>query len=284
MGCETAEKLGAACAFGSVAGHRFTRTGGTSDFRFDTSARIRMGLAVSLDEGWRAGAALGLDDIGDIRANEGRLNGTNGSAFHVGVGIAKSFAEEKGEANLSFAVGTQRFNAMRSQIIFEPLYGSTRLSNSYLGFTGTISHQIQSGNFFITPAMEGQAMRLSVGNFAEKGLEGMGARSTGKSHWYLSATPKLKAGFVNGSVKLSGTVGYRWSNRDRIAAPMRLIGSPDASDPATIYSAIDKNLLQWGLNADVTASDKVALQFGFESLHGDMIRSKTASAKLRVQF
>jgi len=137
---------------------------------------------------------------------------------------------------------------------------------------------------FATPAVDLQAINMKISSFAETGLAGTGARSTGARDWYLSATPKITAGFMHGGIKLSGTVGYQLADRNSIVAPIRLVGSPDGSDPAMVRTLIDKHMLLLGANADVAIGKAASLQFGIKGLYGKKVESESANVKLVVRF
>jgi hypothetical protein len=83
---------------------------------------------------------------------------------------------------------------------------------------------------------------------------------------------------------MSGTVGYQFANRGSIVAPIRLVGSPDASDPARIRTLVDKDSVLLGAQAEVKAGRSVFLQFGVEGLYGDRVKSESANLKLKVSF
>lgn len=91
-------------------------------------------------------------------------------------------------------------------------------------------------------------------------------------------------GIDTGQLKLSGTVGYQLSDKGQIVGPIRLVGSPDGSDPAMIRTLTDKQMLLLGANVEVKASGKAALQFGVKGLYGDRVKSETADVKLVVRF
>ncbi|HMI41420.1 MAG TPA: autotransporter outer membrane beta-barrel domain-containing protein, partial [Sphingomicrobium sp.] len=284
MGCQPGDERGAKCVFGRVDGHHIDRNGGEMDVDFATSARLRVGGAISAGNGWRVGAALGFDDLGSLEADNGRTNGTGGSGFHAGFGVGKLFANERGEASLALTVGNQQFETDRYQNIFQPGIGHAKIKTRYFGASAGLGYTLSSGRLFATPGIDLQAIHMRIGDFAESGLGGTGARSDGTSDWYLSATPKLTAGIKSGVFKVSGTVGYQLSDKGKIVAPIRLVGSPDASDPAMIRTLIDKEMLMLGVNAEVQASSSAAFQFGFKGLYGDRVDSESANVKLVVRF
>ncbi|WP_309660560.1 autotransporter outer membrane beta-barrel domain-containing protein, partial [Sphingomonas sp.] len=284
VGCQPGDERGAKCVFGRVDGHRLDSKGGEMDVDFAASARLRLGGAVSAGNGWRVGGSLGFDDVGNLEADNSRTKGTGGFGFHAGLGIGKLFAGDRGEASLALTLGSQHYATERFQNIFEPGVGHATIRTRYVGANAGLGFTLSSGTLFATPAIDLQAIRMTIGDFAESGLDGTGARSDGTSDWYLSATPKLTAGVKSGAIKLSGTVGYQLSDKGQIVAPIRLIGSPDASDPAMIRTLIDKEMLMLGANVEVQANSNAALQFGFKGLYGDRVKSESANVKLVVRF
>ena len=254
------------------------------DADFDTSARLRFGGAVSAGDGLQLGAAMGLDDGGEFAADDGRTKGSDGSGFHAGLGIGKRFASGRGEASAALTLGSQRFKTDQFQNIFEAGIGHATIKTRYLGANAGLGYTLSEGMLFVSPGIDLQAVRMTIDDFDESGLGGTGARSRGTSDWYLSATPRLTAGIRSGGIRLSGTVGYQLSDKGRIEAPIRLVGSPDASDPAMIRTLIDKEMLTLGVNAEVKAGPNASLQFGFKGLYGDRVDSESINAKLVVQF
>jgi len=251
---------------------------------FGTSARLRFGGAISAANGWQVGAAVGVDDGADIGADDGRTTATGGLGVHAGLGVSKRFANDRAEAKVSVSLGTQSFKTERFQNIFDPGIGQATMKTSYVGANASIGYTLSTGALFATPALDLQAINLKIGDFAETGLAGTGARSEGRSDWYLSATPMLTAGFQGHGFKLSGTVGYQFADKGQIVAPIRLIGSPDASDPAMIRILIDKKTLMLGVNAEAKLGADAALQFGFKGLYGNKVDSESANVKLVVRF
>ena len=284
MDCQTDDQAGAKCAFGRVDGHRIDRRGGQMDADFGTSARLRIGGAISAGSGLRVGVELGADNNDDYNADNGRTHGAGGLGLHAGVGVAKRFSDDRGEASLSLSAGQQSFNTQRFQNIFVPGYGETTIRTSYYGVDASFGYTLSGGSLFATPSVDLQAISLKISSFAESGLAGTGARSNGARDWYLSATPKLTAGFMHGGFKLSGTVGYQFGDRNNIVAPIRLIGSPDGSDPAMVRTLIDKNMLLLGANADIAVGKAASLRFGVKGLYGDKVKSESANVKLVVRF
>ena len=284
MECRADDQPGAKCLFARVDGHRLSRRGGEMDMDFGTSVRLRFGGAVSAGNGWQVGAALGVADNADITADNDRTKATGELGVHAGLGLRKTFADDRGDASVSVSAGTQSFKTQRFQNIFTPGMGEATIKTSYVGADASLGYTFSSGALFATPGIDLQAIRLKIGDFAETGLDGTGARSEGRSDWYLSATPMLTAGFKNAGLKLSGTVGYQLSDMGSIIAPIRLIGSPDASDPAMIRTLIDKQTLLLGVNVEATLGKAAALQFGFKGLYGDKVHSESANIKLVVRF
>ncbi|MEO7504882.1 MAG: hypothetical protein ABIT69_06845 [Sphingomicrobium sp.] len=284
VGCRTADTRGAKCIYGRVDGHRLEREGGEMDVDFAGSARLRLGGAVSAGNGWRIGGSLGLDDIGNLDASGGRTKGVGGFGFHAGLGVGKLFADDRGEATLAVSLGSQHYRTSRYQNIFDPGVGHANIQTRYIGANAGLGFTLSSGKLFATPAIDLQAVRMTIGDFAETGLDGTGARSGGTSDWYLSATPKLTAGVKSGAFKVSGTIGYQVSDKGKIVAPIRLVGSPDGSDPAMIRTLIDKDTLLLGANLEVQANSNAAIQIGVKGLYGDRVKSETANMKLIVRF
>jgi len=284
MGCKPDEARGSKCLFARVDGHRLQRRGGEMDMDSGTEARLRFGGAISADNGWSIGAAVEVGDDADTNADLGRTKITGDLGVHLGLGVAKSFAGNRGDASLAVSYGSQRFKTQRFQDIFEPGLGQATIGTSYFGANGELGYTISTGMLFAAPAIDLQAVNLKIGDFAESGLAGTGARSGGDSTWYLSATPMLTAGIKIKDVKVSGTVGYQLSNKGAILVPMRLVGSPDASDPAMIRTLIDKHATMLGANVDVKVGKDAALQFGFKGLYGAKVHSESADLKLVVRF
>ena len=284
LGCRSEDRRGAKCIFGRIEGHELERGGGELDMDFGTSARLRFGGAVSAGNGWQLGAAFGLDDSADISADRGRTSIAGNTGLHGGIVLGKTFADDRGEASLALSAGRQSFNTSRFQDIFAPGVGQAKITTSYVGVTGKLGYTLSSGAWFATPGIDLQAIRLKIGDFDEVGLDGTGARSEGRSDWYLSATPKISAGYKADGVRIAGTVGYQLADNGSIVAPIRLVGSPDASDPAMIRTLVDKNSLLLGFSAEAKLGRDVALQFGFTGLYGDKVDSQTVHGKLVFRF
>ena len=219
-----------------------------------------------------------------FRSDMGRTKISGNLGVHLGLGVAKSFAGDRGNASVALSYGAQNFKTQRYQNIFEPGLGEATIRTRYFGANGHFGYTVSSGALFATPAIDLQAINLKIGDFAERGLAGTGARSEGATAWYLSATPMLTAGIKTAGMKLSGTIGYQLSDKGAIVAPMRLVGSPDASDPAMIRTLIDKQALMLGVNVDAKLGEGAALQFGFKGLYGDKVDSESANVKLVVRF
>jgi len=224
------------------------------------------------------------DDGDEFAADDGRTRGSDGSGFHAGLGIGKRFANGRVEASAALTLGSQRFRTDRFQNIFEAGIGHATIKTRYLGANAGLGYTLSAGMLFVTPAIDLQAIRMTIDDFEESGLGGTGARSSGTSDLYLSATPKLTAGIRSGRIRLSGTVGYQLSDEGKIEAPIRLVGSPDVSDPAMIRTLIDKEMLMLGVNAEVKAGPDAALQFGFKGFYGDRVTSESFNAKLVLRF
>jgi hypothetical protein len=284
MGCKPDEARASKCVFGRIDGHSMERGGGEMDMNFGTAARLRFGGAISAGNGWSIGAAAGLGDDADLNADLGRTEINADVGVHLGLGVAKSFAGNRGDASLAVSYGSQTFNTYRFQNIFEPGVGQATIGTSYFGANAHLGYSMSTGLLFAAPAIDLQAINLQIGDFAEHGLDGTGARSQGESAWYLSATPMLTAGIKTEGLTLSGTVGYQLSDKGAVVVPMRLVGSPDGSDPAMIRTLVDKHATMLGVNIDVKVRKNATLQFGFKSLHGNKVDSESANLKLGVRF
>ncbi|MFM5924510.1 MAG: hypothetical protein ACKOPG_10025 [Novosphingobium sp.] len=284
LDCQTIDERGAKCGYARIDVHGLQGRGGVTDVDLKTSARLRFGGAVSAGNGWKLGLAGGIDDLGRFAAGMGRMEGNKGLGLHMGLGIAKRFASDQGEARITIAGGLQSIDTNRNQFIFTRGIGKTTFRTGYIGANAGLDYTLTMGDFFATPALDLQAMRMQIRHFAESGLDGTGARSNGASDWYLSATPKLTAGLRTGGIQLSGTIGYQFSNKDQIEAPIRLTGAPDASDPAIIVTPFDKEMLVVGVGVNVKRDENFELQFGFEGLYGDRFTSTTANAKIVLRF
>ncbi|MFM5954268.1 MAG: hypothetical protein ACKOPE_08195 [Novosphingobium sp.] len=284
LDCQAPDERGAKCGYARIDVHGLQGRSGVTDVDLKTSARLRFGGAVSAGNGWKLGLAGGIDDLGRFAAGPGRMEGNKGLGLHMGLGIAKRFASDQGEARVTIAGGLQSIDTNRNQFIFTRGIGKTTFRTGYIGANAGLDYTLSVGDFFATPALDLQAMRMQIRHFAESGLDGTGARSKGASDWYLSATPKLTAGFRTGGIALSGTIGYQFSNKDQIEAPIQLTGAPDASDPAIIVTPLDKEMLVVGLGVNVKRDENFELQFGFEGLYGDRYTSTTANAKIVLRF
>ncbi|WP_185829160.1 autotransporter outer membrane beta-barrel domain-containing protein [Sphingomonas ginkgonis] len=284
LDCDTRPTRAGLCLFGQVETHRLSRSRGSMDVAVDMPARLRFGGAAAIGGGWQIGAAVGVAREGELHADGGRFVGKDGRNFNAGIGVEKHFAGDDGVFGLALAAGSQRFPTTRYQDIFAPGFGDATIRTEYRGADAKLGYRFSAGTFFARPELELQGIRMSFKSFSEEGLQGTGARSVGSSRWYLSATPKVSAGLDTGPLKLFGTVGYQFANKGQIVAPLRLVGAPDASDPARIATAIDKQTMLLGLTAEAKAGDRATLQFGFTGLYGDHVTSKSANMKLIFRF
>lgn len=284
LGCDVADDRGAKCTFARVEGHRLEREGGGLNYSLGTSTRLRLGGALAAGHGWSVGVAGGFDDLGRLTAGNGRFSGNDGQGFHLGLGVGKRFAGDRGQAQFGLSGGQQSMDATRSQTVFTTGLGRTTVRTGYLQAAAGLGYKLTSGPWFARPEVALQAVRLSFKDFAEAGLDGTGARSAGNARWYLSATPKLTAGLERSGLRLSGSVGYQLSQRSDIAVPIRLVGAPDGSDPARIGTGIDRSMLLLGGAIEGTLSRGVDLRLGVETKHGRTIDSRRGDLTLRVRF
>jgi hypothetical protein len=287
MGCDPMDRPTLnACVWGRAEIHKLDRDGDkAAPIDLDDSARLRIGGAAGLDGGWSLGGAFGYDSLGKVRFGDGRAVGDDGEALHVGVGVGKTFgADGRGSAGLNLAAGWQKQTMVRTQDIFGPALGTSRVKSDYLAADLSLGYSFGSGPWFVRPNVDASAVRLSLDGFDEQGLDGLGMAVDQSDEWYLAVEPKLTVGARFNQVHFALTGGGMFANKDTISAPMRFLGASASSDPAIISTAIDDQAFVGGLELGIDASDRFDVSVGYRGVIGAQVESHTATVNLRLRF
>lgn len=148
LGCRQSDRSDRkACVWGYAAANRYNRGTERGDYRFqqDSGNRMRMGVELPIAGGWKAGAAFGFDDLGDMRYDTDRAT-ADGEAIHGGVALAKAFGDrDQGSATISMTGGLQTVDLTRRQAVFVSAVGSSHYKTDYVGATAEVGYCVQPG-------------------------------------------------------------------------------------------------------------------------------------------
>ena len=288
LGCRDADRHDShACVWGYAAADSYERGTDRGEYLFKQRGgnRLRVGVELPLGTDWQVGAALGYDDLGDMRYDIDRST-ADGQAVHAGVALAHSFGDRgQGSANLSLTGGLQTVDLTRRQAVFVSAVGSSHYQTDYVGGTAVIGYSFGTGPLFVRPAIEGSMFRLGQRRFTEEGLAGLGVTGLDHHEWIGTVNPSVTLGarFSAGST-FSLKFGEVFHDKSAITAPLRLIGANPIADPAMIRSVFDKNALSAGFDLVVAGSDKVSIDLGYRGEFGKSVTSHDLHFTLRAKF
>jgi hypothetical protein len=288
LGCRQSDRNDRkACVWGYAAANRYIRGTERGDYRFqqDSGNRMRLGVELPMPGGFRAGAAFGYDDLGDMRYDYDRAQ-ADGEAIHGGVALSKSFgARGQGNASIALTGGVQTIDMSRRQVVFVSAIGTSRYKTDYFGGTAKIGYSFGTGPLFARPEIEGSMFQLGQRQFVEQGLGGLGITGLNHHEWIGTVSPTMTLGARLGPLaSFSLTAGGVFHDKSVITAPLRLIGANPAADPAMIRTRFDKSAWTGGLDLVIGDVGNVSVDLGYRGEFGKSVTSHDAHFTFKAKF
>ena len=288
LGCrESGRAPRKACVWGYAGLNSFDRGTDRGDFHFrqSTANRLRAGVEVPVGADWTIGAALGFDDLGEMRFDGDRAF-ADGEAIHGGIAVGRSFgAQGAGSARLALTGGVQSTDMTRQQSVFVSSVGNSHYKTDYVGATADIGYSFGTGMVFVRPAVTGSMFRLGQRSFAEEGLGGLGITGVKGHSWIGTVSPGATLGArLSRMATVSVNAGGVFHDRGSVSAPLRLVGANPASDPAIINSRFDKSAWTGGLDLVLGGTGPVSIDLGYQGEFGRSVISHNGRLMLKARF
>jgi hypothetical protein len=273
--------------WGQIGTHSIKRDSDRGDLSFSQSgnAQLRGGVEQPLGSGFGIAAAIGYDELGDLRFNAGQAK-ANGNGLHGGVGLRKLFGpNDAGSASVTFSIGRQKNEVNRAQTIFVNGEGRSNYKTSYMQVAGNFGYSINFGQFFARPEVDASVIGLKQHGFTEQGLAGLGMVGETDTDRIRTVSPHLTLGMdISRTARFSLTGGGVFHNQGEITHPFRFIGADPASDPALISSRFDKSSFLAAANLEVVGNDRIKIDAGYRGEFGKSVTSHSANIDVRFAF
>ncbi|KQN39323.1 hypothetical protein ASG37_06985 [Sphingomonas sp. Leaf407] len=285
-GCD-ALAAGTRCVWGRVERNQYDRNdkAGDSTIAQDDNAHLRAGFELPFAEAWALAGAVGYDDSGRLDVGGGRAHG-DWNAVHAGVAVRRAIGgDAQGAVSLGVAGGLQRGDIDRRQTVFVDAVGQSRVRNDYVAFNANAAYTLTAGRVFARPELNLSYVGLGQGEFAEKGLLGLGVQAVRHRDWIATATPGVTLGVkLSDGVQLSANGAAVLHDKSSYAAPFRLLGADASAAPAMIRSGFDRTGWAAGVDLTLVRAERFSVDAGYRAEWGRTTTVQNLRLKAKLGF